>query len=211
MIDPAALRLYLVVSPDDRPSADLVDVVTSTIAAGVTCVQLRWKGCTDRELFNLAARFVDVTNSAGIPFIVNDRLDLALAVGADGVHLGVDDLPIDAARELAGTDFIIGYSPETDAQIQASDAYVSYLGIGPVFTTSTKLDAGSQLGVNEFARRRALTDLPVVAIGGITERNAAQPIAAGADGIAVVSAILGADDPFAATRVLAQAMPPLAT
>ncbi|HYJ13335.1 MAG TPA: thiamine phosphate synthase [Thermomicrobiales bacterium] len=211
MIRHDALRLYLVASPDNRPDDNLVGVVSSTIAAGVTCLQLRWKSATDRAIFELGRSLLTVTRGAGIPLIINDRLDVALALGADGVHLGVDDLPIADARRLAGPDFIIGYSPETDEEISQAAAYASYLGIGPFFSTATKPDAGSALGPVEFARRRARTTLPTVAIGGISSHNAAEPLSAGADGIAVVSAILGMSDPAAATRDLVRALPPRAT
>jgi thiamine-phosphate pyrophosphorylase len=211
MIEPDTLRLYLVASPEDRPADDLVEVVQSTIAAGVTCVQLRWKSGTDRAIVELGRSLLGATRRAGIPLIINDRLDLALALGADGVHLGVDDLPIADARRLAGPDFIIGYSPESDDQIVRAADHASYLGIGPFFATGTKPDAGTALGLVEFARRRALTTLPVVAIGGISPHNAARPISAGANGIAVVSAILGMPDPAMATRDLVRAMTPRAT
>jgi thiamine-phosphate pyrophosphorylase len=211
MIHPDVLRLYLVASPDDRPNGDLVEVVESTILAGVTCIQLRWKSATDRAILELGSAILRVTLGAGIPLIINDRLDLALALSADGVHLGVDDLPLHDARRIAGPDFIIGFSPESDDQIVRADQHASYLGIGPFFSTATKHDAGRALGPIEFARRRALTTLPTVAIGGISGDNAAQPIAAGANGIAVVSAILGMADPVEATRDLIRALPPRAT
>jgi thiamine-phosphate diphosphorylase len=165
---------------------------------------------TDRAILGLGRALLGVTRPAGIPLIINDRLDLALALGADGVHLGVDDLSIADARRLAGPDFIIGYSPETDDQIVRATGYASYLGIGPLFPTATKPDAGTALGQVEFARRRALTALPVVAIGGISPHNAAQAMSAGANGIAVVAAILGMPDPAAATRDLIRALPPRA-
>lgn len=194
--------LYLVLDPDHC----LRDVTATALDAfdnGVTCVQLRWKTATDRQLVELARAIQGIAEPRGIPLIMNDRLDIALASGAQGVHLGVDDVPVPDARRIAGSDFVIGYSPETDCQISgAAAAGATYLGIGPVFGTATKLDAGAPLGTTEFARRRSLSPLPVVAIGGVTAENAAEAVSAGADGIAIASAILGSPDPAAATRQL---------
>lgn len=196
--------LYLVLDPDHC----LRDVTATALDAfdnGVTCVQLRWKTATDRQLVELARAIQGIAEPRGIPLIMNDRLDIALASGAQGVHLGVDDVPVPDARRIAGPDFVIGYSPETDCQISgAAAAGATYLGIGPVFGTATKRDAGAPLGTTEFARRRSLSPLPVVAIGGVTAENAAEAVSAGADGIAVVSAILKSPDPALATRELRQ-------
>lgn len=211
MFTAASLRLYLVLDPDlvgvERTPALIHDV----LAAGVTCLQLRWKSATDRAIVDMGRSLLPMCRNADTPLIINDRLDLALAIGADGIHLGVDDLSIADARRLAGPDFVIGYSPESDVDLVAATEHASYLGIGPFEATSTKADAGAALGAEEFARRRVLTPLPVVAIGGLGLANASEPIAAGADGIALVSAILGATDPVDATRQLAQALahPPI--
>jgi thiamine-phosphate diphosphorylase len=196
------LRLYLVLDPAAIGERESVDLVRAVIGAGVTCLQLRWKSAPDREIVDLARALLPVTTAANIPLVVNDRLDIALASGANGVHLGVDDLPLEDARRLAGEDFIIGYSPESDRDLIRSRGLASYLGIGPLFDTSTKADAGAALGPNEFSRRRSLSPLPTVAIGGITLANAHHAFESGADGIAVVSAILGANDPVAATADL---------
>lgn len=201
-----ALRLYLVLDPDFC-IGDPEKTVEAAIHGGVTMVQLRAKHLTDREAIALGVALCAICTKAGVPFVVNDRVDLALALNADGVHLGVDDLPIAIARRLLGPDRLIGYSPETDDQARsAQERGADYLGIGPIFGTATKADAGKALGVDEFARRHALTPRPVVAIGGINATNAAQAIDAGADGIAVVSAILRAPDPEAAARALASAI-----
>jgi thiamine-phosphate diphosphorylase len=202
VISPDNLRLYLVLDPAAIGDRHPVELTRSVIAAGVTCLQIRWKSATDREIVDLARALLTVTSSANVPLIVNDRLDLALASGANGVHLGVDDLPMEHARRLASNDFVVGYSPESDADLIRSNDLASYLGIGPFFSTATKADAGHALGAAEFARRRSLSTLPAVAIGGITVVNAHHAFAAGADGIAVVSAILGASDPVAATAEL---------
>lgn len=202
------LRLYLV-ADHDIASGDLVDRVRFAIGGGATCVQVRWKTATDRQFAHLARHVLEVCEPHGIPLIVNDRIDIAITVGAQGVHLGVDDLSIEDARQLGGPDFIIGYSPESDYEIaQAATRGATYLGIGPFASTRTKLDAGTPLGSTEFARRRGLTTLPVVAIGGIDASNARAAIVAGADGAAVASAILGSADPAETTRLLFEVIVP---
>ncbi len=206
MMQVDVLRLYLVFDPTTCTASGAIETIDAVIAGGVTAVQLRWKDGTDRDIVELANVIGPKLKASQIPFLINDRIDLALAAGVDGVHLGVDDLPLPVARYIGGEDFIIGYSPETDDQIVAAADHASYLGIGPFFATSTKLDAGEALGGTEFARRRSLTPLPVVAIGGITAANATDVVTAGADGIAVSSAILGAADPEAATRELRTAL-----
>lgn len=196
------LRLYLVADPD-HVEGDFVAVIGKALTGGVTMVQLRAKSLTDRQHLDLALDIRALCSRFGVPFIVNDRLDIALASDADGVHLGVDDLPVAVTRKVAGPDFIIGYSPETDAQIEAaSSAGANYLGIGPVFGTRTKPDAGNALGVEEFARRCRLSRLPVAAIGGIDANNASAVMAAGASGVALVSAIIGSADPMHAARMV---------
>jgi thiamine-phosphate pyrophosphorylase len=196
------LGLYLVADPA-HCRGDLVDAVRRAISGGVTCVQLRAKSLTDREHFRLASRMVETCRATGIPFLVNDRLDIALASGADGIHLGVHDLPVETVRRMTPPQFIIGFSPESDMQIRTSrELGASYLGIGPVFGTRTKSDAGQALGLEELARRCALSHIPTVGIGGITAGNAQSVIAAGASGVAVVSAILAAEDPAEAARML---------
>ena len=201
-MNPAALRLYLVADPD-HAAVPLVDAVEAAISGGVTMVQLRAKSLSDRDLLTLARRLREACARRSVPFILNDRLDIALAVGADGVHLGVDDLPVEVARRLAGREILIGFSPETDEQIErARTRGVSYLGIGPVYGTRTKADAGDQLGTRELTRRIAIGDLPAVGIGAIDVTNAGAVIRAGAAGVAIVSAILGAADPCHAAAEL---------
>lgn len=182
-------------------TSDLGSTVAKAIEGGVTLIQYRDKAASDRELFETATSLLAVCQARNVPLVINDRVDVALAVGADGVHLGVDDLPIQTARQLLGARAIVGYSPETDAQIQTAASWgATYLGIGPMFTTTTKPDAGIALGILEFQRRRAHTDLPVVAIGGITAWSAGRCLAAGASGVAVASAIMSSRDPREAAR-----------
>lgn len=202
MMDPSLLRLYLIADPD-HIEGDLVGVVEKAVHGGVSTVQLRAKSLTDCQHLALAIELRELCGHYGVPFLVNDRVDIALASGASGVHLGVSDLPIRSARELGGPNFIIGFSPETDAQLlQSARDGAEYLGIGPVYGTATKADAGPALGIEEFARRCRISPLPVVGIGGITTANTASVISAGARGVAVVSAVLRSPDPGAASRSL---------
>jgi thiamine-phosphate pyrophosphorylase len=201
-MNPDVLRLYLVADPD-HCAGDLADTVARAIDGGVTCVQLRAKTLTDREQLLMALRIREICGAASIPFLVNDRLDIALASGADGIHLGVDDFPAADVRSLTGPDFLIGFSPDSDdGIIRSKRDGVDYLGIGPVFGTSTKPDAGSALGIEEFRRRCQLSPVPVVGIGGITAANTPSVIEAGAAGVAVVSAILGHEDPARAASLM---------
>jgi thiamine-phosphate diphosphorylase len=198
----SALRLYLVADPD-HVAGDLVATTRSALLGGVTIVQLRVKGRTDREFVDLATSLRAVTAHANVPLLINDRVDIALAVGADGVHLGVDDLPLEDARGLGGGDFIIGYSPETDEQTETAAARgANYLGLGPVFGTATKSDAGFAIGTATISRRATLARTHVIGIGGIRTSNARSVIEAGAIGVAVVSAITKSPDPERAAREL---------
>lgn len=198
----AALRLYLVADPQ-HVAGDILDTVECALKGGVTMVQLRSKSLNDREQLNLAIRLRECCSRYGVPIIINDRLDIALASGSDGIHVGVDDLPPSEVRKLVGPEFIIGYSPETDVQIASSSTEgIDYLGVGPVFVTSTKADAGQALGLKEFSRRCRLSPVPVVGIGGITVGNIGSIAPAGAAGSAIVSAILNAPDPQSAAREL---------
>jgi thiamine-phosphate diphosphorylase len=198
----AVLRLYLVADLTLRPY-DLPQVVGSCIGAGVTCVQLRAKDAEPEQILEVAKHLRRICAESSVPFIVNDHLDIALAVGADGVHLGVGDSDPEFARQVGGKDFVIGFSPDTDEQVRRAEARgVSYLGLGPLFGTATKRDAGAALGEKELARRVALSGLPTVAIGGIDSTNAHVALLAGADGVAVVSSVLKASDPEGAAAIL---------
>jgi thiamine-phosphate pyrophosphorylase len=180
--------------------------VAAAVDGGVSAVQLRDKDASCRELLALARDLLDVLEGTGIPLLVNDRLDVALAAGAHGVHLGQSDLDVRSARRLAGPDFLIGLSVSSAQEIDQVRAMpagtVDYLGIGPVFPTATKLDAGDALGLDAVAALRAGTQLPCVGIGGINHDNAAAVWARGLDGLAVASAIGDAADPRAAATAL---------
>lgn len=201
----AATRLRLIVATDRRLAAtrDIVQVVRDALRAGCPAVQLREKELPPRDVLPLARTVRQVTHDAGVLLLVNDRLDVALAVGADGVHLGPDDLPVAHARELAPPSFLIGYSASTVRRARSAIASgADYIGCGPVFPTTTKPDAGSTIGVAQLARIAAAVDAPVVAIGGITPDYAPAAIHAGAAGVAVISAVMKAADPWATTTEL---------
>jgi thiamine-phosphate diphosphorylase len=202
MID--QLRLYLVADPD-LCTGPLTETVAAALAGGVTAVQLRAKSLTDRQAVALGMWLRAATASHAALFLVNDRLDIALVTGADGVHLGVTDLHPADARRIAPPGFIIGYSPD-DASDAAGATAASYYGIGPVFGTASKADAGHALGLEQFAGRVAASPVPVVGIGGIDASNAGHVIRRGATGVAVISAILGRRDPRAAAREIRRAV-----
>lgn len=205
-MDASRLRLYLVADPD-LVDGDLAPVVSAAVEGGATCVQLRVKSRTDRVFERLALDLVEMCRARGTMFLVNDRLDIALAAGADGVHLGVDDLSLEAARRLGGDRLVVGYSPETDEQAAAAAwRGADYLGVGPVFGTTSKHDAGEAIGLETLARRVRLGGIPTVAIGGITATNARRAIETGACGVAVMSAILRSNEPVRAADELVLAL-----
>lgn len=180
----------------------LSEVVAAAVRGGVGSVQLRDKTLDARELVALARALKAQLAGLGVPLIVNDRLDVALAAGADGVHLGQRDLPAAEARRL-WPQGLIGLSIENAAQLRAAESQaIDYYGASPVFATPTKTDTAPALGLPGLAALRALTSRPLLAIGGITAANAAAVRAAGADGLAVVSALCAAADPEAAAQVL---------
>jgi thiamine-phosphate pyrophosphorylase len=200
------LALYLVLDPE-QVHGDVGATASDALDGGVTAIQLRAKRLTDRTFLALAHDLCARCRAHGALFTVNDRLDIALASGADGVHLGVDDLPVAAVRRIAPARLIVGYSPETDDQAaSAAGEGADYLGVGPVFGTNSKPDAGEAIGLDTLARRVELAGIPVVGIGGIDAGSAGSVIAAGAVGVAVVGAVLRAGDPRAAANALAAAV-----
>ncbi|MDE2839431.1 MAG: thiamine phosphate synthase [Chloroflexota bacterium] len=198
------LRLYVVLDPAIAGGRSVVEIARQTIAGGVTMLQLRDKRSPDRNILDAATAIAQLCRAASIPFIVNDRVDIAWASGADGVHLGHDDLPPAAARRLLGDDAIIGMSAGNLTELAAAlPALPDYLGVGPMYATHTKRDAGAPVGPAMIRTlREAAPTIPLVGIGGITAENAAAVLAAGAAGIAVVSAVVAARDVEAATRAL---------
>lgn len=204
---PRDWRLYLVTDRRLAGSRPLADVVAGAVRGGVTAVQLREKKCGTREFVELARSLKALLAPHGVPLIVNDRVDVALAAGADGVHVGQSDMDCRDVRRLLGPGAIIGLSVETMKQAKGAAALdVDYLGVSPIFSTPTKTDTISEWGLSGLAALRHVSKHILVAIGGIHASNAAEVIEAGADGIAVVSAICAASDPEAAARDLRQAI-----
>jgi len=198
------LSLYLVTDRGLAGNLSLEELVEKAVAGGVTVVQLREKECSSREFYELGLRIKRIL-PPDVPLIINDRLDIAMACGADGLHLGQLDLPAAVARKHLGPEPIIGLSVENFEQLtQAVNLPVDYLAISPVFLTPTKTDTGPAWELDGLEQARQFTDLPLVAIGGINESNAFSVIKAGADGIAVVSAICAATDPKEASKRLRQ-------
>jgi thiamine-phosphate pyrophosphorylase len=198
-----SLRLYLVTDPYCLQGRTLTDVVSRAIAQGVTCVQLRDKDASTRDFFAMGQTMMTLLAGRDIALLINDRVDVALALGAHGVHLGQRDLPVAAARNLLPPEVCIGWSVECLQDVQRSATLdLDYLGVSPIFATPTKSDAGQPWGVEGLRTVRSMTTLPLVAIGGVNKDNASLLLDAGADGLAVVSAICAAIDPGAATREL---------
>lgn len=195
----------LIVITDSRLAAprSIVDVVRAALDAGAPAVQLRDKDATARELAELARTLIPLVRAAHARLFVNDRLDVALAVAADGVHLGPDDIPLSAARRIAPRPFLIGCSTDdpTEARKLERDG-ASYIGCGAVFGTSTKELGGERIGVERLDEVARAVSIPVVAIGGVNASNVRDIARTHAAGIAVVSAVMAADDPGAAAGEL---------
>ena len=200
-----SLHLYLVTDEAAKCRHSLLETVQRAVDGGVTIVQYRSTNPDAGTCYREALPIRDFLASRGVPFIVNNRIDLALALHADGVHIGQRDLPVPAVRATIGPARILGLSVSNADQLRAVDAaLVDYLGMGPVFPTISKLNAPPVLGVDGFAALASQSPLPVVAIGGLDAERARLVRATGAaSGIAVVSAICGAEDPEAAARALA--------
>src|SRR5262245_5141027 len=193
-------RLYVILDRVAARGRDLLSILDATLAGGCRLVQLREKEWPSGRLLSLAERLRDRCRAAGATFVVNDRLDLALALGADGVHLGQDDLPPAAARPLLRPGMILGLSTHSLEQARAAQAAgADYVAVGSMFHTGTKPDF-ELVGPQLVAKLRPEIRAPLIGIGGITHDNVAQVIRAGADGVAVISAVCAAADPEAATR-----------
>jgi thiamine-phosphate pyrophosphorylase len=196
--------LYLVTDLALAAGRPLDEIVRGAIEGGVTMVQYRDKRSGTRAMIEGARAALAVAREAGCPLLINDRVDVALATDADGVHLGQEDMSVAAARSLLGPRRILGAT--ADGPVQAAEAEragADYIGCNAVFPTATKSDTGLPLGLEGLRRLVASTALPVVAIGGVNRSNAADLLDAGAAGLAVVSAIMGATDPRLAARELA--------
>ena len=196
-------ELYLVTDRGLCRGRLLKEVVEQAVSGGVSVVQLREKKASTRFFVEEAVAIKALLLQRGVPLLINDRVDVALAVGAAGVHLGREDLPYPMARRLLGPRALIGLSVETEAEVLAAESYdVDYLGVSPLFPTPTKTDTCGSWGLPGLARVRKLSRHRLVAIGGLSAANAAAAINAGADSIAVVSAVCAADDPGAAAAEL---------
>ncbi|WP_304089912.1 thiamine phosphate synthase [Phascolarctobacterium succinatutens] len=194
--------IYLVTDEACLHGRPLLECVEEALAAGVTLVQYRAKAADGGVLYAEACRLKELCDKYGVPLIINDRLDIALAVGAAGVHLGQDDLPCAVARRLLGEDFIIGVSAHNQAEaVQAVSEGADYLGCGAVFGTATKHDV-AKLGLENLRAIRKAVAVPMVGIGGITADNYAEVLATGANGAAIVSGILAQDDISAVVKKL---------
>ncbi len=202
VFDPALLTL-LAVTDDLRGGADaLVSRTAAAVRGGATMVQLRLKDVDARTLADLARRLVA---TLPVPVTVNDRVDVALAAQAAGAHVGTRDLPVAAVRRISPRGFIVGASVTGEADV-AQSAGADYVGIGPVFTTMSKVDAGAAIGLDAVSRLTRACGIPSVGIGGIDETNAPDVIAAGTSGVAVIRAVFAAPDPEEAAQRLRRAI-----
>jgi thiamine-phosphate pyrophosphorylase len=202
MLDPKILRLVAITDDVEDQRSTLVDRVAAAVRGGATSVQVRLKRATPREVVEITKAIV---SKVPVPVIVNDRADIALASGAAGVHVGEADLPVSAIRRFAPAGFIIGASLGVEAEL-ANAKEADYVGIGPLFATDTKDDAGKAIGIEGFRKFASLAGRPAVAVGGLTADRAAQVMAAGGAGVAVINAIFKGDDPEKAARSIAAAI-----
>lgn len=186
--------LYLCTDRKIMTTETIEESVELAIQGGASVVQLREKECSSREFYELAKGVKDITDAYEVPLLINDRLDIALAVGADGVHLGQSDIPIDAARNILGADKIVGATANTvEAAVEAWKLGADYLGVGDIFGTATKADT-RHISLDELREICAAVPIPAVAIGGINEENAGSLRDTGVEGIAVISAVVGKKD-----------------
>lgn len=201
------LSLYLVLDPILCADFGMVETARAAVAGGATIVQLRDKHASTAAIIDTGLALKRALAGSKARLIVNDNVEAAIAIGADGLHIGQEDLDADTARRMIGPEMILGLSVETEALASAVDAeIVDYVGVGPVFATPTKPDHKQPIGFDGLARIIRLCPVPVVAIGGLKAEHTADVLSAGADGLAVVSAICGKADPIAATALIAEAV-----
>lgn len=199
-------RLYLV-TDDQQDLATLKRVVSKAVEGGVTMVQVREKHGDVRAFIERALAVKEILKGSGVPLIINDRVDVALAVDADGVHLGQSDMPAKVARQLIGPDKILGLSIETQEQLAEADSLpIDYIGLSAIFATPTKTNTKYHWGIDGLKAALKVTSLPIVAIGGIHEGNIPELCSTGVHGLALVSAICSADDPKASAARLLELM-----
>jgi thiamine-phosphate pyrophosphorylase len=198
--------LYLVTDRAILGDRDLLTAVEQALQGGVTMLQLREKTASSRDFYQLAVKMRELAAAYQVPLIINDRLDIALAADAGGLHVGQDDLPITVARRILGPGKILGYSVSTvEEAVYGEQNGADYLGAGPVYATGSKDDAGRPIGIDVLRRIKQGVAIPVVGIGGIGEVNILDVKRAGADGASVISAIMGSGDPKRAAGALAAA------
>lgn len=202
------LSVYLVLDPDLCGGIQgMIETTRAAVQNGATCVQLRAPHWKKRALVECGRELNKILSGSNVPLIINDHADVCLAVDAEGLHVGQDDLSAQDARAIIGPDKVLGLSVSNAEELAAVDtSLVDHLGIGPIFSTSTKTDAGAALGIDGFAELASRKPCPVVAIGSVKVPIVGDLIRAGADGVAVVSAICGQPDPGSATKALATAV-----
>lgn len=198
-------NLCLIADTQYLQKINFFSVIEKVIKEGISLVQLRSKKTDTKTFFDIALRISRILIPLNIPFIINDRVDIALACQADGVHLGQKDLPLPTARKILGRDKIIGITaPNIELAKKAESQGADYLGVGPVFYTESKQKAIKPLGIKKLSLIRRNINIPILAIGGIAPQNAAEVMSTGVDGVAVISAVLGSEDPEASTQELIQ-------
>lgn len=197
------LSLIVVADPGGVAGRRFVHVVREALKGGAPALQLRAKSMAAREMTELARVLLAETRGAGALLFINDRIDVALAAGADGAHIGDDDIPLAAARGIVPAGFLLGRSADSPDQARtATTEGADYLGVGPVYATQSKEDAGPAIGIAGLSAVAAATSLPVVGIGGITRDTAEEVVAGGAAGIAVIRAVMTGQDPAEEVRYL---------
>jgi len=202
-------NLYLITDRNQTGSVRLIDVVEDALKGGVRCVQLREKDLSGRELYELAYDMRKLTAKYAARLIINDRIDIALAVEADGVHLGLNSLPIHRARKLLGSNRLIGLSCHNQVNaVMAEESGADFITFGPVYYTPSKANYGKPVGVESLEAATHLLKIPVFALGGIKKTNIHEVIAAGAAGISLVSAIIASVDPKSETEEIISMLPP---
>ncbi len=196
--------LCFIADSEAAAGKDILRLIGEAVAGGATIIQLRGKRWTSREFLNLGVQAIRFLRPKKIPLIINDRVDIALACKAEGVHLGREDIPLPFAREILGKNSLIGLSVTTPEEAESAQKMeAGYVGVGPIFQTLSKKDSGPALGLEGLRKIREKIKIPIVAIGGISAANAGDVISAGADGVAVISAITAAQDPRnAATKII---------
>jgi thiamine-phosphate pyrophosphorylase len=204
---PIDWRLCLIADAEAAGDRNLVSIIREAVDAGTTLVQLRGKKLSTRQFMNLALEASEYLKSRNIPFIINDRIDIALSCEADGVHLGQEDLPLPFARQILGKQKLIGISVNTVKEAEEAEAKgANYIGVGPIYHTPSKEELRTILHLEGLRTIREKVKIPILAIGGIQAETARDVISAGADGIAVISALMASEDIRKATSKLLEAI-----